>query len=700
MTGIAAPSIDARLVPVLGLRTDIKRMPSFGLGCVAGAAGLARVHDYLLGHPDEIALLVSVELCSLTLQRDDDSVANFVASGLFGDGAAAVVVAGDRRAAELGLPGPEIVGTRSELYPDSESVIGWDIGGTGFRIVLTAAVSDTIDANIGHDVGELLADHGLGFDDVGAWVAHPGGPRVLEAFERGLQLERSDLEASWRSLDAVGNLSSSSVLHVLADMMRAARRHARRALRARAGGHERVRAAALGGLSACPTRACVLFTVFILLTGVRADRRAVHLGAACAKWAFARGGVESGRGHFPAMVALHTGLLVGSLAEVWLLGRPFIPLLGWPMFAIAVLCQVGRIWIIRSLGKQWNTRIIVVPGMPLSRRGPYRWERLPHPNYLLVAVEGLAIPLVHTAFITAGAFAVLNAILLIGFRIPAEDRALKAAGLMVRPRSRDRDPRRRRRTGRARRRDRGAAGRARRDRRRAARGRDRQGVRRGPHAGRGPGARPARRASARVPVARRRLPRRAPQRGAPVRRRERARACAGRRCTRRCGRGRRSSARGSWWIAWTVVEQDSTGGCRRAPGIRADWLLAADGLHSTMARELGLALPAPKARRRYGQRRHYAVEPWSDLIEVHWTRAGEIYVTPTADGMVGPVAAGPAGHALRRGGRRRAGARRTHHAGRSRRPRSAARGRSGSGRRRAWRDGRCCSATHPATSTR
>ena len=152
VTGIAAPSIDARLVPVLGLRTDIKRMPSFGLGCVAGAAGLARVHDYLLGHPDEIAVLVSVELCSLTLQRDDDSVANFVASGLFGDGAAAVVVAGDRRAAELGLPGPEIVGTRSELYPDSESVIGWDIGGTGFRIVLTAAVSDTIDANIGHDV--------------------------------------------------------------------------------------------------------------------------------------------------------------------------------------------------------------------------------------------------------------------------------------------------------------------------------------------------------------------------------------------------------------------------------------------------------------------------------------------------------------------------------------------------------------------
>ena len=218
VTGIAAPSLDTRLIPVLGLRRDIKRMPSFGLGCVAGASGLARVHDYLLGHPDDIAVLVSVELCSLTLQRDDDSVANFVASGLFGDGAAAVVIAGERRAAELGIPGPEIVDSRSAVYPDSEGVIGWDIGGSGFRIVLTAAVSDTIDANVADDVAGLLAAHGLTQADVGAWIAHPGGPRVLEAFERGLGLTRAELEPSWRSLDAVGNLSSSSVLHVLADV--------------------------------------------------------------------------------------------------------------------------------------------------------------------------------------------------------------------------------------------------------------------------------------------------------------------------------------------------------------------------------------------------------------------------------------------------------------------------------------------------
>jgi methyltransferase len=170
----------------------------------------------------------------------------------------------------------------------------------------------------------------------------------------------------------------------------------------------------------------VLFTAFILVTG---GERIVELVVSTrhARWAFARGGVESGRRHFPAMVMLHTGLLVGALAEVWLLGRPFLPLLGWPMLAIALLCQVGRAWIIRSLGQQWNTRIIVVPGMPLQRRGAYRWAWLPHPNYLLVAIEGIALPLVHTAWITALVFTVLNAVLLVGFRIPAEDKALKAA---------------------------------------------------------------------------------------------------------------------------------------------------------------------------------------------------------------------------------------------------------------------------------
>lgn len=169
----------------------------------------------------------------------------------------------------------------------------------------------------------------------------------------------------------------------------------------------------------------VLFTVFVLATGVERLNE-LRISKRNAAWAFERGGVESGKGHFPAMVLLHTALLIGALAEVWLLDRPFDPWLGWPMLVIAVLCQAGRLWIIHSLGRQWNTRVIVVPGLGRVTRGPYRWSWLPHPNYIVVVVEGIALPLVHGAWITAVVFTVLNAILLAGFRIPAEDRALRA----------------------------------------------------------------------------------------------------------------------------------------------------------------------------------------------------------------------------------------------------------------------------------
>lgn len=138
--------------------------------------------------------------------------------------------------------------------------------------------------------------------------------------------------------------------------------------------------------------------------------------------ALARGGHESGRGHFPSMVALHTALLIGAGVEVWVSDRPFIAWLGWPMLALALACQVGRYQVIATLGEQWNTRIVVIPGAGAVTRGLYRWLR--HPNYVIVAVEGIALPLVHSAWITAGVFAVLNAVLLLRFRIPAEERAL------------------------------------------------------------------------------------------------------------------------------------------------------------------------------------------------------------------------------------------------------------------------------------
>ncbi|KQX70116.1 isoprenylcysteine carboxyl methyltransferase family protein [Angustibacter sp. Root456] len=140
-----------------------------------------------------------------------------------------------------------------------------------------------------------------------------------------------------------------------------------------------------------------------------------------AAWSLARGGREHGAGHYPVMVVLHTALLVGAVVEVLVADRPFIPWLGWPMLAVVVAAQGLRWWCITTLGHQWNTRVIVVPGLDLVQRGPYR--RLPHPNYVAVVAEGLALPLVHTAWTTAVLFTVLNAVLL-RVRIRTEDAAL------------------------------------------------------------------------------------------------------------------------------------------------------------------------------------------------------------------------------------------------------------------------------------
>lgn len=217
VTGIAAPSVDALLVGRLGLRPDVKRLPVFGLGCVAGAACLARLHDHLRGAPDQVAVLLSVELCSLTFQRDDPSPANLVAGALFGDGAAAVALCGSERRPDPG--GPAVVATRSHLYPATERVMGWDITGSGFRVVLDAAVPDVVRRHLPDDVDGFLGDHGLRRDDVEVWVCHPGGPKVLDAMAESLDLPEGALDVTWRSLAAVGNLSSASVLHVLRDTL-------------------------------------------------------------------------------------------------------------------------------------------------------------------------------------------------------------------------------------------------------------------------------------------------------------------------------------------------------------------------------------------------------------------------------------------------------------------------------------------------
>lgn len=216
VTGIASPSIDALLINRMKLPGNIRRVPIFGLGCVAGAAGIARAADYVRAYPSQAAALVSVELCSLTIQRDDLSVANLISSGLFADGAAAVIVTGS----ELDSCGPVILATRSIFYPETEGMMGWKITDKGFRITLSPEVPVLIREHLGHDVDAFLADYGYQRSDVQSWVLHTGGPKVLEATAAALDLRNGQLDASWDCLRRVGNLSSASVLVVLEDVMR------------------------------------------------------------------------------------------------------------------------------------------------------------------------------------------------------------------------------------------------------------------------------------------------------------------------------------------------------------------------------------------------------------------------------------------------------------------------------------------------
>jgi len=219
VTGVATPSIDARVMNLLDLPSDVKRVPIFGLGCVAGAAGIARAADYVRAYPRQAAVLLSVELCSLTLQREDLSVPNLIASGLFGDGAAAAIVVGS----EVEASGPRVVASRSVFYRDTERVMGWDISERGLKIVLSADVPGVVRRHLRSDVDAFLHDLGLGRSDIAVWVTHPGGPGVLRALEEALELDGDDLAISWRSLREVGNLSSTSVLLVLKETLEAQR---------------------------------------------------------------------------------------------------------------------------------------------------------------------------------------------------------------------------------------------------------------------------------------------------------------------------------------------------------------------------------------------------------------------------------------------------------------------------------------------
>lgn len=216
ITGIANPSIDARLMNRIPFSKHMRRIPIFGLGCVAGAAGIARASDYVLAHPDQIAVLLSVELCSLTWQRNDLRPANIISTGLFGDGACAIVLAGK----EVPIQGPRVVDCESVFYAGTEELMGWNISHEGLKVALSPDVPKVVLDNLGNDIDEFLAKHNLRRSDIGSWIMHTGGPKVLDAMAQSLGLPKEALENSWRWLRKVGNLSSASVLVVLDDIMK------------------------------------------------------------------------------------------------------------------------------------------------------------------------------------------------------------------------------------------------------------------------------------------------------------------------------------------------------------------------------------------------------------------------------------------------------------------------------------------------
>jgi alkylresorcinol/alkylpyrone synthase len=193
-------------------------VPIFGLGCLGGAAGIARSADYLQGHPDEASILLSIELCSLTIQRDDKSIANLISSGLFGDGAAAVLMVGEKhRLAREGQA--RVLDNRSVFFPNTEHIMGWDIIDSGFKILLSSDVTEIAETQLRPAIEDFLKGHGLGIGDITHWIAHPGGPKVIDAIEKGLGLKADALQVSRESLAEVGNISSTSVLLILEETL-------------------------------------------------------------------------------------------------------------------------------------------------------------------------------------------------------------------------------------------------------------------------------------------------------------------------------------------------------------------------------------------------------------------------------------------------------------------------------------------------
>ncbi|MBC7537688.1 MAG: type III polyketide synthase [Bacteriovorax sp.] len=213
-TGLAVPSLEALIMNQFPFSPNTKRLPIFGLGCLAGVAGVNRVNDYLLGHPEKAAILMVTELCSLTFHFDDESIGNIISTSLFGDGSGAVLMVGKNHPL-AGTSNFEILSTESIFYPDTERMMGWDMIENGFQILQSNEIPKLVKEHVGHNIDKFLSNNFLTRNDICYFIAHPGGPKVLEALCETLNQDKDKFALSWESLKTRGNTSAASVLHVL-----------------------------------------------------------------------------------------------------------------------------------------------------------------------------------------------------------------------------------------------------------------------------------------------------------------------------------------------------------------------------------------------------------------------------------------------------------------------------------------------------
>ena len=407
------PSLDAHLIHLMGFRSNVRRMPFTELGCAAGAMALGRAADYLKAEPGGNVLIIAVELPSLTFQRKDISQANLISSILFGDGAAAVVVSGKAAAR-----GPKILVSETYTFPDSLGAMGFDLRDSGFHILLAKDVPEMIGAKINELVDGFLERCGKKREDIKGWILHPGGARLLGNVETQLGLTTCQTQPSWDILANVGNLSSATILFILqewlekrplkAGNMRCWRRLDRGSARnfCCSNGHNGHRVSGAAGRG-----------------GGVADRGAADFAAAQASM-IARGRFQ-GDG---AALWLDGGAAHGSAGRR---GRrssiPAPAIYSHSGGGDRSRCFLGanavRWWVIRTLGEHWNVQVMDSTRLGVIVSGPFRFVR--HPNYAAVFAEMLALPLIHTAWITALAGSLAH-IAVLAQRLSTEERVLFA----------------------------------------------------------------------------------------------------------------------------------------------------------------------------------------------------------------------------------------------------------------------------------